>query len=572
MRSIRLFPILCMIVLLVTAAYAQGVEESPTPQATEEATPSGQTYVVQPGDNLFRIARRFGVTTSELAQASGITNTSQIFPGQQLVIPGAGPTIQPTAPQPTAQPTEPSPEPTTEPTTGSTGTYTVQRGDTLNSIARNLDVNMNALAQANNIINPNLIFVGQVLTVPVTSQAAEPETPDDEEAAPLGETDTQGATLDPGFSYGIEVFIENQDVPSLTSQLEQLGMPWVKVRADWSDLEPESGQIDFSDLDAAIDSFEAAGFNILLTVTNAPAWARTSPDENGPPDDLADFASFMTAIANQYAGQVGAYEIWDEPNLRRNWNCERRMCDTDYVEMVRLAHDAIKAADPNALVVTAGLAPTRFNDRINAIHDQLFLETIYANGIAEVSDAIGAHPSGWANPPDAVCCSPTEGVETHFESDSFYFLDNVRAYRDIMTNAGDANTPLWLTKFGWGTSEDTNPPSELHEFVTYTSLAEQAIYIPRAFELGQELGYVGPMFLDNLNGCQGVPDRTEACFNALIAPDGTLRIAFSAVETMEKATPSAQSAETEAPGPIETKPVGSALPEVEITEEPTSSP
>ena len=75
-------------------------------------------------------------------------------------------------------------------------------------------------------------------------------------------------------------------------------------------------------------------------------------------------------------------------------------------------------------------------------------------------------------------------------------------------------------------------PSAIHIFVSYTSLAEQAEYVPRAFELGQELGYIGPMFLDNLNGCQGLSFRVEVCYNSLIDSDGVPRPVFSAVQMM----------------------------------------
>src|SRR5690606_6625483 len=152
-----------------------------------------------------------------------------------------------------------------------------------------------------------------------------------------------------------------------------------------------------------------------------------------------------------------AYEIWDEPNLRRNWNCmgdTPRLCDLNYIELLRTAYTVINTVDPDALVISAGLAPTGFNDGINAIDDRLFLRTLYTQGLRDVTDAIGVHAPGWANPPDARCCEASEGVETHFESPLFYFLENIEAYRVIMVESGDGNRPMWVTKFGWGTSED----------------------------------------------------------------------------------------------------------------------
>jgi LysM repeat protein len=51
-------------------------------------------------------------------------------------------------------------------------TYTVQRGDTLGTIARQYGVDYRAIAQANKLADPNLIFPGQVLTIPALGTAA----------------------------------------------------------------------------------------------------------------------------------------------------------------------------------------------------------------------------------------------------------------------------------------------------------------------------------------------------------------------------------------------------------------
>lgn len=455
------------------------------------AAPSGDTYIVQRGDTLFRIARRFNTSVTALAAANGVANPSLILVGQSLVIPSGG-----VAPSPTD-----TPPPTEE-------GYTVQRGDSLYKIAARFNTTVAELIRLNNLANPNIIIPGQVLAISQSEPFREPQ------------------AINANFAPGIIVYFADQDTAALIDLVEELGMTWVKVRVDWRTLESVEGQADYDQLDPIVEALDEAGLNILLTITNAPAWARSTDEENGPPDDLTDYSTFVNALAERYQGVVDAYQIWDEPNLRRNWNCNRRMCDTDYVEMLRLAYDAVKIADEDAIVVTAGLAPTRFNDRINAIDDRLYLETLYANGIATISDAIGVHPAGAANPPDSRCCEKSAGVESHFDNESFYFLDNLENVRQIMLRYSDGATPIWITKFGWGTGEDTDPPNELNSYVTYTSLEEQAIYVPRAFELAAELDYVGTTFLNNLNGCQGLPTRAEACYPALIDPSGTPRLVF----------------------------------------------
>src|SRR6266850_1522963 len=88
-------------VLLVLVLLCLAVVVLPSiPTRAQSAT----TYVVQPGDNLFRISLRYGVTFAALAQANGIVNVNLIFVGQVLRISGApvGPTPGPG--QPTSQP------------------------------------------------------------------------------------------------------------------------------------------------------------------------------------------------------------------------------------------------------------------------------------------------------------------------------------------------------------------------------------------------------------------------------------------------------------------------------------
>jgi hypothetical protein len=203
------------------------------------------------------------------------------------------------------------------------------------------------------------------------------------------------------------------------------------------------------------------------------------------------------------------------------------------MELLQVAYESIKAVDPDAVVVSAGLSPTGYNDGVNAINDRLFLQSMYANGLADFSDAIGAHPNGWANPPDAECCDQPEGVDSHYQDPSFFFLDTLMDYHDIMVeNGDDRSTPIWVTQFGWGTTEDSEslPENSSNVFLNYTSLEEQATYNSRAFNLGSELGFVGAMFLNNLNGCQGLPGDREACYYSLIDAEGNPRPALEALE------------------------------------------
>lgn len=109
------------------------------PVSRADSATCGVFYTVQRGDTLSRIARAMGVTASQLQTWNNLANPNRIYVGQSLCVKMV--------------------------TTGSQ-TYTVQRGDTLYSIARRHGVSMAVLAQVNNITNYNRIYAGQVLRIP----------------------------------------------------------------------------------------------------------------------------------------------------------------------------------------------------------------------------------------------------------------------------------------------------------------------------------------------------------------------------------------------------------------------
>ncbi|MBN1563779.1 MAG: LysM peptidoglycan-binding domain-containing protein [Anaerolineae bacterium] len=113
------------------------------------------THVVQPGENLYRIALSYGVTLDALMAANGLTVPDLVLVGQTLIIPGGA-----AATSPSLRSTSPAAA------TDSARTHTVQVGEGLLHIARQYGITLDELLAANAIVNPSLIVVGQVLVIP----------------------------------------------------------------------------------------------------------------------------------------------------------------------------------------------------------------------------------------------------------------------------------------------------------------------------------------------------------------------------------------------------------------------
>ena len=126
-----------------------------TTTTTVAITP-GSKYTIKKGDSLNSIAAAAGVTVAQIVAANNIKDPNKIYVGQVIKIP-----------LPSASGSTTTAKATTTTTASGTGkTYTVKAGDTLAAIAGKFNVTLTALEQANNITDPNKIYVGQVLKIP----------------------------------------------------------------------------------------------------------------------------------------------------------------------------------------------------------------------------------------------------------------------------------------------------------------------------------------------------------------------------------------------------------------------
>jgi lipoprotein-anchoring transpeptidase ErfK/SrfK len=108
-----------------------------------------RVHVVQRGETLYSIARRYGVSVQTIASANGIRNANRIYTGQRLRIPGGGGSSG-----------------SSSSGSSSGGIHVVRRGENLSIIARRYGTSVQAIARANGIRNPSRIYTGQRLRIP----------------------------------------------------------------------------------------------------------------------------------------------------------------------------------------------------------------------------------------------------------------------------------------------------------------------------------------------------------------------------------------------------------------------
>jgi Cellulase (glycosyl hydrolase family 5) len=136
-----------------------------------------------------------------------------------------------------------------------------------------------------------------------------------------------------------------------------LGISLVKLKAQWSSLEPRRGVVDTSVLAAAVDRVRRRGMTVMVLLTGpAPGWANPTRRTSAVRPDAKAFGRFAAAVATALNGRVESYAVWNEPNwptsLRPRAEAAQR-----YRWLYKRAFQAIRAADPGARIVFGNLAP-----------------------------------------------------------------------------------------------------------------------------------------------------------------------------------------------------------------------
>jgi len=260
------------------------------------------------------------------------------------------------------------------------------------------------------------------------------------------------------------------------SLVKEMGFGWLKQQFGWRDISNVRGDYAWDRTDRIVEIAEQLGLKLLIRLDRQPQWAQADPSTllgNAPPADLADFGDFCGAVAARYAGRITAYEVWNEPNLAREWG-DQPPDPAGYVELLKVCYLAIKRADPGAMVISAGLAPTGTDDPAVAMPDDKFYQGMYEAGSAPYFDVLGAHAPGYMNPPER---SPDDTLADPALQARWITFRHVEDIREFMIANGDGDKQIAITEMGW-TSDPINP---VYSWFSVTE-EQKADYLVRAYQ------------------------------------------------------------------------------------------
>ena len=257
-----------------------------------------------------------------------------------------------------------------------------------------------------------------------------------------------------GPAIGANTFLHREADPAKVERelalLARAGIGLIRQEIQWVEIEPHAkgvyidnhGEDSWAKFDRMVDLARGFGIEVLARLDRPPPWAtpgfnpQDNPSIQVPPADFTDFADFAAAVATRYRGKVKYFQIWNEPNLFGEWG-GRPPDPAAYLDMLREVGTAVRAANPDAVIVLAGLAPTIETGPDN-LSDLLFLERLYQLGAKGDFDIASSMSYGlFTGPRDP----RIEAPRTNFP--------RAVLWREIMEAHGDAGTPIWASEYGW---------------------------------------------------------------------------------------------------------------------------
>ncbi|MCE2489738.1 MAG: cellulase family glycosylhydrolase [Anaerolineae bacterium] len=307
----------------------------------------------------------------------------------------------------------------------------------------------------------------------------------------------------------------------------------VRQSIAWTNTEPRPGEFHFGRADELIEEIEQKGLQLVVRLGHSPGWVRaanTAATEGLPVDvppasrHMDAWAAWCGTIASRYAGRIAAYQIWNEPNLAREWGGHPPSA-ADYTALLRECSAAIRAADPQAILISAGLAPTG-TCCDQARPDDLYLQELYDSGFQQYVDVVGMHAPGYSAPELGPDEAEADGGQR------FFTFRRVEDLRRIMVENGDAARQVAILETGW--TRDVAGQNPAYSWFAVDE-ATQADHLVRAYRYAAEhwRPWVGLMTTLSIADPAWNEDD-EQYWWSIILPDTHALQGFKQLANMEK--------------------------------------
>ncbi len=302
------------------------------------------------------------------------------------------------------------------------------------------------------------------------------------------------------------------------------GIVWIKQHFPW-ELAEQSEKGNYYDqvwqvsawqrFDEIVDLADEFGLKLIARVDRSPMWARReNARPEAPPARLEDYGDFMAVLADRYKGRISHYQIWNEPNLAREWGAEPD--PKGYVDFLRIAYESLKEVDTNIKVLTAPLAIT-LERSPRAMVELDYLEQMYQHGAFDYFDIMSANAYGLEFPPTA----PPDPNVLNFR--------RVELLREVMERNGDTDKAVWFNEYGWNASPQDMPADQL--IWRRVTEEQQAEWTVEGVKYGRSnWPWAGVFCIWYLRQVGDIPPTSSEYYFRMIDPEFTPRLVYNEVK------------------------------------------
>lgn len=257
--------------------------------------------------------------------------------------------------------------------------------------------------------------------------------------------------------------VEEWKVQRTLQMVREMGAPWIVEFFPWAYMEPANpGEFSWSHANMVINHANAQGLTVIARLGTVPEWARPDPEDTATTwnyldrEHYKDFAAFVGAFVSHYKGRVNYIIIWNEPNLSFEWGFQP-VDPEAYSELLSMAYQAAKEANPDVVVLGGALAPTLEAEGSAAgMNDLVFLDRMYQAGAQASFDALAVHAYGGAFPADEAPSRDTVDFR------------RTELVREIMVDYGDGDKDIYITEAGWNDHPRWTKAVRPGQRITYT--------------------------------------------------------------------------------------------------------
>lgn len=233
--------------------------------------------------------------------------------------------------------------------------------------------------------------------------------------------------------------VEEWKIKRTLEMVREMGASWIVEYFPWGYYEPRKGDYQWSHPDMVVDHAVAQGLTVVARIDFVPQWGRPEDTTYRYLDaqHYADYGDFVYAFVSHFRGRVTHYIIWNEPNLSFEWGY-RPVDPEGYTELLKIAYGRAKEADPDAVVLAAGLAPTLAPPGSEmGMNDLIYLQRMYDAGAGDFFDMMAVHAYGWTFPAD----DPPDPEIVNFARANLTY--------EVMARNGDGHKACMITEAGW---------------------------------------------------------------------------------------------------------------------------